>query len=171
MPYPANSADSVAGDQLRAFIERIERLDAELKAINDDKKEVFAEAKGNGFDTKVMKIILKERRQDASERMELEALVELYRAALGMAVAPLDYDDEIGTRVATRAPAQSNHNLPEGVAAEAEAGGRPVSADKSTGNVGASAGRSHLTSEVPTKSPASVPVDTLASFDQQNEAA
>ena len=86
MTYPANTTDTVAGDQLRAFIERIERLDEELKAINEDKREVFAEAKGNGFDTKAMKIILQRRRQDQNERTELEALVELYESSLGSSV-------------------------------------------------------------------------------------
>ncbi len=116
---PTVSTDSVAGDQLRAFFERIERLDEEVKALNDDKKEVFAEAKGNGFDTKVMKIILKERRQDVSERLEIEALVELYRAALGMAAYPREEDDdedepEAGTPVATRAPARPVKQISSG---------------------------------------------------------
>jgi uncharacterized protein (UPF0335 family) len=91
---PTISSDSIAQDQLRAFFERIERLHEERAAIGDDIKEVFAEAKGNGFDTKVMKIVLGKRRQDHAERMEQEALVELYMAALGMAVAPRDDDDE-----------------------------------------------------------------------------
>lgn len=83
MALGGRNSDSVAGDQLRAFIERVERLDEEIKALNEDKKEIFAEAKGNGFDTKVMKIILRERRQDPSELLEIEALLELYKAALG----------------------------------------------------------------------------------------
>jgi uncharacterized protein (UPF0335 family) len=81
MSYPAN--ESVSGTQLRTFIERIERLDEEVKSVNDMKRDVFKEAKGTGFDVKAMKIILSRRRQDQGERMELEALVELYEAALG----------------------------------------------------------------------------------------
>jgi uncharacterized protein (UPF0335 family) len=87
------SPDSVAQDQLRAFIERIERMEEEKKAITDDIKEIYAEAKGNGFDVKVLRQIVRIRKQDASERMEQEALLDLYMSALGMAVAPSE-DDE-----------------------------------------------------------------------------
>ncbi len=80
--------ESVAQDQLRAFIERIERMEEEKQAIADDIKEIYAEAKGNGFDTKVLRQIVRIRKQDASERMEQEALLELYMAALGMSNAP-----------------------------------------------------------------------------------
>lgn len=86
-------ADSVAQDQLRAFIERIERLEEEKKAIADDIKEVYAEAKGNGFDTKVMRQVIRIRKQDRSERLEQEAILELYMTALGMQVAPSE-DEE-----------------------------------------------------------------------------
>jgi uncharacterized protein (UPF0335 family) len=88
------NSDSVAQDQLRAFIERIERMEEEKKAISDDIKEIYAEAKGNGFDTKVLRQIVRIRKQDHAERMEQEALLELYLAALGMAAAPRDEDDE-----------------------------------------------------------------------------
>ncbi|MCS0497531.1 DUF2312 domain-containing protein [Ancylobacter mangrovi] len=75
---------SFAKDQLKAFIERIERLEEEKKAIADDIKDVFAEAKGNGFDTKALREILKIRKQDADQRAEHEAIVDLYMQALGM---------------------------------------------------------------------------------------
>jgi len=88
------SSDSVAQDQLRAFIERIERMEEEKKAISDDIKEIYAEAKGNGFDTKVLRQIIRIRKQDANERAEQEALLELYMAALGMAMAPPQGDDD-----------------------------------------------------------------------------
>ncbi len=88
------STDSVAQDQLRAFIERIERMEEEKKAIADDIKEIYAEAKGNGFDTKVLRQIVRIRKQDAAERLEQEALLDLYMAALGMQNAPRDDDDE-----------------------------------------------------------------------------
>ncbi|NRA89197.1 MAG: DUF2312 domain-containing protein [Rhizobiales bacterium] len=74
----------VARDRLKSFIERIERLDAEAKAISDDKKEVFAEAKGEGFDNKILKKILTIRKQDSNERAEQEAILDLYLFALGM---------------------------------------------------------------------------------------
>lgn len=84
------SPDSVAQDQLRAFIERIERLEEEKAAIAEDIKEVYAEAKGSGFDTKVLRKIVSIRKQDHNERMEQEALLELYMTALGMAAAPTE---------------------------------------------------------------------------------
>ncbi|MEO7224355.1 MAG: DUF2312 domain-containing protein [Devosia sp.] len=89
---PTVSSDSVAQDQIRAFIERIERMEEEKKAIADDIKEIYAEAKGNGFDTKVLRKIIAIRKQDHAERMEQEALLELYMAALGMASAPANDD-------------------------------------------------------------------------------
>lgn len=76
--------DEVARDQLAAFVERIERLEEEQRGINEDKKEVYAEAKGNGFDVKVLKKVVAIRRQDASERAEQEAILDLYLSALGM---------------------------------------------------------------------------------------
>ena len=88
-----NASDSVAQDMIRAFIERIERMEEEKKAISDDIKEIYAEAKGNGFDTKVLRTIIRLRKQDASERMEQEALLELYMAALGMQYAPKESED------------------------------------------------------------------------------
>lgn len=80
--------DSVAQDQLRAFVERIERMNEEADAIKADIKEIYAEAKGNGFDTKIMKRVVNIRKQDDNERMEQEALLELYMSALGMVAAP-----------------------------------------------------------------------------------
>ena len=88
------SSDSVAQDQLRAFIERIERLEEEKQAIAGDIKEVYAEAKGNGFDTKVLRTIVRIRKQDHAERMEQEALLELYMSALGMAQAPREDEQD-----------------------------------------------------------------------------
>ncbi|RIK84520.1 MAG: DUF2312 domain-containing protein [Hyphomicrobiales bacterium] len=81
----AEPAQTVAAGQLRSFIERIERLEEEKQTIADDIKEVFAEAKGTGFDTKAMRTILRLRKKDAAERQEEEAILDLYMAALGMA--------------------------------------------------------------------------------------
>lgn len=75
----------VAAGQLRSFIERIERLEEEKKGISDDIRDVFAEAKGNGFDTKVMRQVIRLRKQDTNERQEQEAILDLYMHALGMA--------------------------------------------------------------------------------------
>lgn len=78
-------AGGVAADQLRAFIERIERLEEEKKVIADDIKDVYAEAKGNGFDVKVMRKIISLRKRKPHEREEEEAILDLYLHALGMA--------------------------------------------------------------------------------------
>jgi uncharacterized protein (UPF0335 family) len=76
---------AVASRQLRSFVERIERLEEEKKGIADDIRDVFAEAKGQGFDTKVMRQVIRLRKKDAAERQEEEALLDLYLHALGMA--------------------------------------------------------------------------------------
>jgi uncharacterized protein (UPF0335 family) len=75
----------VAADELRQFVERIERLEEEKAAIAGDIKEVFAEMKGRGFDTKAVRSILRIRKKDHAERQEEEAILELYMQALGMA--------------------------------------------------------------------------------------
>lgn len=80
----SESANTVAAGQLRAFIERIERLEEEKVTIADDIKEVFAEAKGTGFDTKAMRTIIRLRKKDPAELAEEEAMLDLYKAALGM---------------------------------------------------------------------------------------
>ncbi|HEY6632872.1 MAG TPA: DUF2312 domain-containing protein [Rhizobiaceae bacterium] len=79
------TSQTVAAGQLRAFIERVERLEEEKKTIADDIKEVYAEMKGTGFDTKAVRKIIRLRKQDQAERQEEEAILELYLAALGMA--------------------------------------------------------------------------------------
>ncbi len=76
----------IAAPQLKAIVERIERLEEEKKAIADDIKDVYAEAKANGFDTKILRTVIRLRKQDKAEREEQETLLELYLAALGMAV-------------------------------------------------------------------------------------
>jgi uncharacterized protein (UPF0335 family) len=73
-----------AKDQLKAFVERVERLEEEKKAIADDIRDVYAEAKGNGFDVKALRSIVRLRRQDADERREHESILETYMHALGM---------------------------------------------------------------------------------------
>ena len=79
-----SDAHGVARDQLRSFIERIERLEEEKKTIADDIKDVYGEAKGTGFDTKILKKVISIRKQDKDERMEQEAILETYLMALGM---------------------------------------------------------------------------------------
>jgi uncharacterized protein (UPF0335 family) len=77
-------ATRFAKDHLKAFIERIERLEEEKKAIADDIRDVYAEAKGNGFDVKALRAVVRLRKQDTDERKEQEAILETYLAALGM---------------------------------------------------------------------------------------
>jgi uncharacterized protein (UPF0335 family) len=75
-------AAGIPGDRIRSFIERVEHIDDEIKALNEGKKEVFTEAKGEGFDVKVLKGILRLRKQDKDERDEQESLLDLYLRAM-----------------------------------------------------------------------------------------
>lgn len=77
-------SDNVAADQLRLFIERIERLSEEAKGIADDIKDVYLEAKANGYDAKIMREIVKLRKMPQHDRQEMEAILQTYLAALGM---------------------------------------------------------------------------------------
>jgi uncharacterized protein (UPF0335 family) len=72
----------IAGDRIRSIVERIEHIEEEIKALNEGKKEVFLEAKGDGFDVKVIKEILRLRKQDKDERDEHESLLDLYLSAM-----------------------------------------------------------------------------------------
>lgn len=88
--FPASSDETkevggVAGARLKSFIERVERLEEEKSGIADDIKDVYAEAKGVGFDTKTMRKIISLRKLDHEKRREAEELLELYKAAIGMA--------------------------------------------------------------------------------------
>jgi len=84
----SDNVQGVARDQLRTIVERIERLEEEKKSIADDIKDVYAEAKANGFDTKALRKIVAIRKQDQNERMEQEAVLDTYMAALGMLRTP-----------------------------------------------------------------------------------
>lgn len=79
------SEGNVSADQLRLFIERIERLEEEKKGIADDVKDVYAEAKANGYDTKTMRAIVRLRKMEKNARDEMDALLDTYRTALGIA--------------------------------------------------------------------------------------
>ena len=74
----------VAAEELKQFVERVERLEEEKKAIADDIKEVYAEMKGRGYDTKVVRKVVAIRKQDHAERQEQEAILDLYLNALGI---------------------------------------------------------------------------------------
>ncbi len=79
-----DASASFAKEQLKAFVERIERLEEEKKATSDDIRDVYAEAKGNGYDTKALRTIVGIRKLDPNERKEQEAVLETYLHALGM---------------------------------------------------------------------------------------
>ena len=97
MTYPSNSADSVAQDMLVSYVRRIESTEDEIKALNDDKSEIYKEAKANGFDVKVLRKVIADRRKDAAERSEFEAIYELYwNAVHGLAHAHVEIIEEFG---------------------------------------------------------------------------
>ena len=75
--------NSVAGDRLRSIVERYERLDEEVKALRGDQKDLMTEAESAGFDKKALRKLIAERKMDATERDEIESLLEVYRRALG----------------------------------------------------------------------------------------
>lgn len=77
-------ATAFAKDQLKSIIERIENLETEKKTISDDIRDIYAEAKGNGYDVKALRTIVRMRKQDANERAEQETILETYMQALGM---------------------------------------------------------------------------------------
>ena len=77
-------AGGVAGDRLRTIIERIERLEDEKKALSDDIREVYSEARGAGFDIKVIRQVVRLRKMDATDRSEMEQVLDVYKRALGM---------------------------------------------------------------------------------------
>lgn len=77
----------VAGDQLRAFVERVESIEEDIKGLTEDKKEVYAEAKSSGFDVKILREVVRIRKQDQKERDEQESLLDVYLHALASAPA------------------------------------------------------------------------------------
>ena len=79
-----NDVAGIAGDRLRSFIERIERLEEEKSTLSEDIKEVYSEAKGTGFDIKIMRQIIRLRKMEAGDRSEMEEILDVYKRALGM---------------------------------------------------------------------------------------
>jgi uncharacterized protein (UPF0335 family) len=76
---------AVSNDQLRLFIERVERLEEEKKGVADDVRDVYSEAKSQGYDTKIMRQIVRLRKMSQEDRQEMEAILDTYKAALGLA--------------------------------------------------------------------------------------
>lgn len=83
---PDAPATSFAKDQLKAIVERIERVESEIKELSSDRTDIYKEAAGNGFDAKAIRLIVRERKRDAAKRQEFEAIVDTYKLALGMLV-------------------------------------------------------------------------------------
>ena len=106
----SETSAAISKGQLKAFIERIERLEEEKKATSDDIRDVYAEAKGNGYDVKALKTIVKLRKQDADERAEQAAILETYMAALGMFATT-----ELGRAAIERATAPTRTRTPQAI--------------------------------------------------------
>jgi uncharacterized protein (UPF0335 family) len=122
---------AVAHDQLKAFVERIERMEAEKKAISDDVKEIYAEAKGNGFNIRVLREVVRCRRLNPGEFEEYEAIRDLYFASLGMVTADLfKGDDETAAEVAS---ADASARKKRVRTAKAKRAGKPAAHEPSTG--------------------------------------
>jgi uncharacterized protein (UPF0335 family) len=113
MAKAQESATKFAKDQLKAIIERIERLEEEKKTISDDIRDVYAEAKGNGYDVKALRTIVRLRKQDANERAEQEVILETYMHALGMLA-----DTPLGQAAIVNNSKVRQFPRPSGVAAE-----------------------------------------------------
>lgn len=94
--------NSVTKDEIKGLIERIERLEEEKKALSDDIRDIYAEAKGNGYDVKALRAIVRLRKQDEAKRREHEAILETYMAALGMLA-----DTPLGEAALARATGES----------------------------------------------------------------
>jgi len=84
MSEPSTGHNVIAKDQIRSIVERVERLDGEIKELSRDKNEIFLEAKGNGYDVKALRTIVRMRKQDPNDRQEQETILETYMHALGM---------------------------------------------------------------------------------------
>lgn len=94
----------IAGDHLRSFVERIERLETEIHDLNNDKKEVYSEAKGSGLDPKIIRIVVRLRAKDKDDLDEEETLIDVYKRALGM--LPAIDDEDRPSRVHVREAAE-----------------------------------------------------------------
>lgn len=90
--HNSDGETNVAAEELLAFIERVERLEEEKKTISEDIKDVYGEAKGRGYDTKILRKVISIRKQDKNERAEQEAILDLYLTAIGMKAGTRDGD-------------------------------------------------------------------------------
>jgi uncharacterized protein (UPF0335 family) len=143
--------DPVQGDRLRSIVERIERLEEEKKTISDDIKEVYAEAKGNGYDVKVLRKVIARRKRDRNEIAEEEAIIDLYEQAVGDEATPVARAAAPGFASRAASPmARSNPSYPERVSSPA-----PLTAkDPSGGDTGSAVGAGAPNSHEPDATPA-----------------
>src|ERR1700726_254222 len=111
-----NMADfgGIAGEQLKSLIERIERLEDEKRALGEDIKEVYAEAKGTGFEPKIMRQLIKIRKMDKDEHDEQESLLDLYKRAIGMLPDAVSSAQAAEETAEPRTPSQSGRGRPLG---------------------------------------------------------
>lgn len=79
-----NSVTALAAEQLRSIVQRIENVETDIKALQDDRADIYSEAKGNGYDVKALRAVVRLRKQDANDLAEQEAILDTYKAALGM---------------------------------------------------------------------------------------
>lgn len=114
------SKNAFTKEQLRSYIERIERLEEEKRALTEDIKQVYAEAKGNGFVTGIIRQVVRDRRKDTVDYQEEQALLELYRAALGMLDEPLS--DNARKRAAGQPPEPAEKDSPAPANTQKKAG-------------------------------------------------
>jgi len=133
------SKSGFAKQHLRSFIERIERLEEERAALTADIREVYSEAKGHGFDTKIMRQVVRLRKLDTADRQEQEAILDLYKSALGMGEAPLlreleDEDDNRGGGKKQNAPRPSNRDVSADGKPSSEAGPQAEASHAGTGS-------------------------------------
>lgn len=94
MTEESNDVVRVAAEELRSFVERVEKLESNKQAITDDIKDVYGEAKGRGYDTKAIRTIVKLRKKDTNERLEEDSVLETYMGALGMPTSLYDTDED-----------------------------------------------------------------------------
>ena len=106
-----HTAQQLAGDQLRSFVERIERLHEARDSLSDDIRDIYVELRGNNFDVKAVKEIIRIRRKDAGEVAEMNAILETYMIALGMVIGASDNHEQNNNTDTTDAPYQlERHN-------------------------------------------------------------
>jgi uncharacterized protein (UPF0335 family) len=157
----ARDVGGIAGHELRSFVERIESLNEEIDALNADKRDVYAQAKGTGFDTKVMKVVIKRRGMNAADRAEADSLLAIYEHALESGSTTL------GTEDATRARARAGAIGARAEAAQAAAETAPEPAPEPADSV-EKMSNTPKGAETASGEPAGVPGARASDFAEEN---